>query len=230
MHFYQNLTHLLPGKCFFACSASVLWAGISLMGALSFETTLIEDVVSPEAKSYPFEFPFENIGDVAIEITEVKTSCGCTTADLEQKIYAPGDAGVIKGTFSVGNRKGVQENKVRVLTKDLGQPEIQLALRLEIPQLVTMQPGLLLWRVGAEPEAKILTLTPNESLGVAILSVESDSVDFAVELLPKAEGSNSYEVVIAPLKTETSGRGLIRVSVGIGDADPKTIFAHALVR
>jgi hypothetical protein len=197
---------------------------------LKFEQTVIEDTITPGDKSYPFEFPFTNTGDTAVEIREVKTTCGCTTAQLEQMVYAPGESGVIKGSFSVGSRQGMQEKKVRVFTKDLAQPEIQLALKLDIPQLVTMQPGLLLWRVGSEPETKTLTIRPNVGLGAKILSVECESPDFAVESLPQTDGSQDYEVVVAPLKTEASSRGLIKVTVAVADAEPKTIFAHALIR
>jgi len=198
--------------------------------ALEFEKTVIEDVVAPGEKSYPFEFAFENTGDAVVEISEIKTTCGCTTAKLEKMVYAPGESGVIEGTFSVGSRQGVQEKKVRVLTKDLAQPEVQLALKLDIPQLVTMKPGLLLWRVGSDPDTKTLTIRPNSDLGAKIVSVECESPDFAVESLPKAEGSNDYEVVVAPLKTEASSRGLIKVTVAVADAEPKTIYAHALIR
>ena len=197
---------------------------------LSFESTVIEDVVKPGVKSYPFEFPFQNTGERSIEIARIKTTCGCTTAKLGKMIYAPGETGVIKGTFSVGNRQGKQEKMIQVYTRDLSQPEIQLALHLEIPQLVSLKPGLLLWRVGAEPEAKILTVSPNSELGARVLSVESDSTEFAIEATPVGEGSQNYEVVVAPLKTGAAGRALIKIEVGVPDAGTKTLYAHALIR
>ncbi|MFT5622900.1 MAG: hypothetical protein ACI9FZ_000827 [Bacteroidia bacterium] len=214
-----------------AVSVIVVMAAVSVAHAeLQFEKTVIEDVIAPDAKNYPFEFPFTNDGDSIVEISEIKTTCGCTTAKLEKMVYAPGESGLITGSFSVGTRQGKQEKKVRVLTKDLAQPEIQLALKLDIPQLVTMKPGLLLWRVGADPDAKILTISPNASLGAEILSVECESPDFAVESLPQVEGSSDYEVVVAALNTEAASRGLIKVTVAVAGSDPKTIYAHALVR
>lgn len=197
---------------------------------LEFEKTVIEDVVSPDAKTYPFEFAFKNTGAATVEISEIKTTCGCTTAKLDKMIYEPGETGVITGSFSVGTRQGKQEKKVRVLTKDLAQPEIQLALKLDIPQLVTMKPGLLLWRVGSEPDAKTLSIHPNATLGAKILSVECESSDFAVEALPQVEGGSDFEVIVAPLKTESASRGLIKIQVAVADAEPKTIYAHALIR
>ena len=91
-------------------------------GGLSFEKVVIDDVIAPGEKSYPFEFAFENTGDATVEISEIKTTCGCTTAKLDKMNYAPGEFGVITGTFSVGSRQGMQEKKVRVMTKDLAQP------------------------------------------------------------------------------------------------------------
>lgn len=211
-------------------SVILLFTATNVFGGLTFKQTVVEDVISPDAKSYPFEFVFENTGDGAVEISEIKTTCGCTTAELDKMAYAPGESGVIKGVFRVGNRQGMQEKKVRVFTKDLAQPEIALVLKLDIPQLVTMKPGLLLWRVGSEPDTKVLTITPNANFGAEVLSVECESSDFAVESMPKAEGSRELEVTVAPFKTEASSRGLIKITVAVADAAPKTIFAHALIR
>jgi hypothetical protein len=211
------------------CFGALLW-GLSGSAALKFDQTVIEDVVSPDAKRYPFEFAFENVGDEIVEISEIKTTCGCTTAKLEKMVYQPGEKGVVTGTFSVGSRQGLQEKKIRVMTKDLVQPEVQLALKLEIPQLVTMKPGLLLWRVNSEPEAKTLTIHPNDTLGAQVVSVECESTDFAVEALPQSEGSNDLNVVVAPLSTDKSERALIKITVAVADVAPKTIYAHALIR
>jgi len=200
------------------------------LGGLRFESRVIEDTVSPDAKSYPFTFAFENTGDEPVEIREIKTSCGCTTAELEKKVYAPGESGVIEGSFSIGNRQGKQQKTIRVLTKDVGQPEIGLALKLEIPQLVTMKPGLLLWRVGSEPAPKTLRVVPNADLGVSVLDVGTDSADFAVETVGPEEGASGREVVVVPLKTDASGRGLIKVRVGREGGKPKSVYAHALIR
>ena len=120
------LVSTLSGALLFLSATGLFGKG------LSFESTVIEDVVKPGVKSYPFEFPFQNTGERSIEIARIKTTCGCTTAKLDKMIYAPGETGVIKGTFSVGNRQGKQEKMIQVYTRDLSQPEIQLALHLSL--------------------------------------------------------------------------------------------------
>ena len=199
---------------------------------LTFEKTVIEDVIAPDAKSYPFEFPFSNEGDSTVEISEVKTTCGCTTAKLEKMVYAPGESGVVTGTFSVGTRQGLQQKSISVLTKDLGQPDIRLSLSLEIPQLVTMKPGLLLWRLGGELVPKVLSISPNSDLGVEIVSIESDSESFVLESKKSQSEEGAYEVSVLPVALDASSRGLIKIqlSTKAEDSVSRTVYAHAVIR
>ena len=75
-----------------ALALSCLAAPVVLHAELKFEQRVIEDTITPGAKSYPFEFSFTNEGDTAMEISEIKTTCGCTTAKLEKMTYAPGES------------------------------------------------------------------------------------------------------------------------------------------
>lgn len=198
---------------------------------LHFETTAVKDTVEPGAGHYAFSFPFENQGDQAVEIKEIRTSCGCTVAQLEQRVYQPGESGEIKGQFNIGNRQGRQVNTVRVQSDNLGQSEIVLQVEVTIPQLLSMKPGLLLWRTGETPEPKFLTLTPNTELGVKILSVDCDSDDFSVKWIPQAGEDPSYEVVVAPATVAEARRAMIRIKAALPDhPEPHVFFAHAMVR
>ena len=223
----------LNGKLLPFLGALLLGGALSASAALTFEQTVIEDVVSPGAKTYPFKFAFTNTGDAPIEITEVKTSCGCTTAALEQKVYQPGDTGAIGGKFSVGNRRGLQDQKVRVFTKSLAQPEIQLALKLDIPQLVTAEPGLLLWRLGSADESKTVKVSLNSDYFVKVDSVYSKSPNFEVEtlLLSERDVSGAFILLVTPTNTalEASGPILISYSTSLSD-ELLTATLYALVR
>jgi hypothetical protein len=44
----------------------------------------------PGQASYTAEFAFENAGDEPVTIESVRTSCGCTAAELEKAVYRPG--------------------------------------------------------------------------------------------------------------------------------------------
>ena len=53
-------------------------------------------------------FGFKNSGKTPVTLTEVKSSCGCTTVALPKKTYAAGEAGQVEALFTIGNRRGLQ--------------------------------------------------------------------------------------------------------------------------
>lgn len=197
---------------------------------MTFEHSVIEDTIPPGSKSYPFAFSFENTGSQPVTIEQVKTSCGCTATQLTKKTYQPGETGVIEGSFSVGNRQGKQHKRVTLHTNDLAQPTITLGLKLDIPSLVTVKPGLLLWRTGTEPSSKSVTILPNQAFGVRILGVESGTDTYAVSALDPDEATGAIEVVVAPLDTSEPSRGIVKIRVGGDQLPERTLYAHALVR
>jgi hypothetical protein len=98
--------------------------------------------------SYTTEFAFENAGDRPVTIESVRTSCGCTAAELEKTVYRPGEAGVIAATFSFGSRTGRQVKHITVRTDAPGSPATTLTMRVTIPRVLAMQPRSLVWRAG----------------------------------------------------------------------------------
>ena len=91
--------------CYRFLLGSILFGFCSVSNALiSWNTTEVTQKVDPLTASVNAVFAFENIGDKAFTITEVKSSCGCTTAALGKKTYAPGESGEINAKFNIGSR------------------------------------------------------------------------------------------------------------------------------
>lgn len=63
-----------------------------------------------------FNFKFTNTGKSDLVISEVQTSCGCTTPKFSKKAIKPGDGDMIKITFDSGNRKGTQNKIITVVS------------------------------------------------------------------------------------------------------------------
>lgn len=57
-----------------------------------------------------------NIGQFPIQITSVKTSCGCTLADWTKEIIQPGDSGFVEAFYDPKGRPGPFEKAVYVYT------------------------------------------------------------------------------------------------------------------
>ncbi len=49
------------------------------------------------------EFKFKNTGKVALIITHVQASCGCTTPDWTKTPVPPGQEGFVKATYNAAN-------------------------------------------------------------------------------------------------------------------------------
>ena len=209
----------------------LLIGAVKANAALEFEKAVVEDVILPSVQQYPFEFEFKNTGESSVGIRELKTSCGCTTAQLEKKTYLPGESGTIAGSFSVGSRRGLQQKTIRVITEDLGQPEIKLGLKLEIPRLVTMKPGLLFWRQEDAVEAKTVRLKLNPTISSHIVSAESESDQFQVALAP-ADEEGVYNLSIVPTALGSGARSRIKITIASDEAGqvPVVAYAHAIIK
>lgn len=199
---------------------------VPLQAELRFDKKVIEASVEPDVKSYAFEFPFENAGSAPITITEISTSCGCTVAELEKKEYAPGENGVIKGSISVGGKKGVQRQSVYVKTSEDSKERIGLQLAINVPELLEIKPGVVFWRKGSQPEIKEIQLVPNADYDLKIKSVESEHNLFGVELVDEEA---SQVLAVVPVNTAENVRDTIRIHAEYKGVE-KQFVVHAMVR
>ena len=98
---------------------------------------------------YTATFAFKNKGDAAVEIKEVNSSCGCTTALPSKRIFEPGESGEISATFDYGSREGKQVKSIRVETDQEKDPRIFLTLEVEIPTALEVSPSVVMWNRSA---------------------------------------------------------------------------------
>jgi hypothetical protein len=67
-------------------------------------------------------FPFKNIGNKPLIISNVSAGCGCTIPEIPKKPYAPGETGVIRATFD-SNKGQVGHNSKQVTVFSNTNPE-----------------------------------------------------------------------------------------------------------
>jgi hypothetical protein len=133
----------------------------SLLFLLSFCSSVSAQLTWParEAELHPkaadteatATYAFANDSDHSVTITSIATSCGCTTAKLDQKTYAPGQSGEIEATFVIGDRTGEQRKTIVVETDDPTESTVLLRLSVRVPPLVEITPKHLRWQAGEEP-------------------------------------------------------------------------------
>jgi len=89
------------------------------------------------------EFQFTNEGDADLVIESVRTSCGCTTASLDKKIYQPGESGSIPVIFDSAEFTGTFAKAVRLTTNEGLKLERELIIRGEIVEDIAVSPAVL---------------------------------------------------------------------------------------
>lgn len=64
------------------------------------EKSVLERTAAPADEEAVVEYALTNVGPEAVTIQSVHSSCGCTTAALDKKVYQPGESGRITVTLT----------------------------------------------------------------------------------------------------------------------------------
>src|ERR1700693_6047335 len=123
-------------------------------GQLKWENPEQTLTAKPLDKVIATKFRFTNVGTSSVKITDLQPSCGCTTALLQKKEYAPGESGEIEAKFKFDGRVGHQEKWIVVTTDWVPPQPTILRMAVNIPAAITIQPELVLWHVGDELRPK----------------------------------------------------------------------------
>ena len=166
------------------------------------------------------DYAFTNVGAYAVTIESVKTSCGCTTAELEKKHYEPGEGGVIGVKFDVGSRIGLQTKRILVKTDDAKNPEATLELKVNIPRLLVIEPQLVSWETGEAVETRIVRMVAPEGSSVKITSAKPSSAEVEAVVKTVREGLE-YTLAITPLSTATNFNGVVLIQASSADGAVK---------
>ncbi len=68
-------------------------------------------------------FNFTNIGDAPLLITDIKTTCGCTTPNYTREPVAPGESGEIEVQFNSAGKSGLQNKVITIYANTKQQRE-----------------------------------------------------------------------------------------------------------
>lgn len=200
----------MRGYLLFSSIAFIIESSL-LYSALLWESHHLSPPVELGQKEVVGVFKFQNTGDSPITIRGIRSDCTCTVAALEQTVYAAGDSGELKVTFTVDGRDGNQLKKIFVNTDDPVQPSTTLVLEANIPSFATVQPRLLMWRQGSESVAKEIRIktdpTNKVSLPRRVNGIHCELIESEDDL------PGEYVFRVRPLSTETKERSSFSISI-----------------
>ena len=174
------------------------------------------------------QYKFTNTGNKPVKIESVRTSCGCTTAALSKSEYAPGESGDIEAKFTFSGRTGKQEKTILVATSDAPEQPTILKLHVYIQEVVKIEPEVVLWRVGEQPDPKAIHIAIADDASVKILSVTSDNPALKVKLTELKPGKE-YEAQITPDSVAQPVAATLMIRTDYPPNNPETKYAYARV-
>ena len=206
----------------------LLWAFAgSAFGQLAWENPEQTFNSKPQDASVVAKYRFTNNGKESIKIENVKTSCGCTTAALTKTDYAPGESGEIEAKFIFAGRTGRQEKAIMVTTSVAPKEPTILRLVVNIEEPVKIQPEVVFWRVGDQPDPKTIHIAVADDSPAKIASVESDNPAVKVQLKEVKPGKE-YEVQVTPASVTQPGGATLLIRTD-GD-NPQTKYAYVRIK
>ncbi len=198
-------------------SAIGLWfglAGFLSAGGFTFPEVLKEINPGLDATKVSADFKFKNESDKPLTITKYDGGCSCISVQVSdgKRIYAPGESGVIRANFDMGNFSGTVDKHISVWLEGDGpnEPSQQLTVRVNIPVLIELEPKTVKWTIGGEAESKKIQIKMNGEKPIHISSVSPSTETFTHELKTIEDGKR-YELVITPKTVEASGLSIFRI-------------------
>jgi hypothetical protein len=200
---------------------------------LVFKETLKELHAPADAKSVTADFEFTNDSEQSVTVAKYDAACSCMAVTISngKLSYGPGESGVVRATFEMGNFSGTVDKVVALwLDNDpADKPSLALTVRVHIPVLVALEPKTLTWTLDAQPATQNIRITMNHDKPIRVTAVNSSSTAFRHELKTVEEGK-IYDLAITPTGTDTPGLAVVRIETDCAIERHRIQQAFAVVR
>src|ERR1700677_3010665 len=200
-----------------------------VFGQLKWEDPEQTFTAKPQEKLIVAKFRFTNVGTTSLKITDIQPSWWCTTAFLEKKEYAPGESGEIEARFKPAGRVGRQEKWITVKTDWVPPQPTILRFTVNIPEAITIQPELVMWRVGDQLKPKTVQITISDEIPTKIVSVQADNATVKLEVREIRPGKE-LEVKVTPTTTSQPASATLLIRTDYPPENPATHYAYARVK
>jgi hypothetical protein len=221
--------------CKFVFACGILFPGFSQLAVLpvfaqlTWEATQVDQTLTLGQENAEAVFRFQNNGTYPVTIRSTSASCGCTTAELGQKVYRPGEQGQIKTRFDVGGRTGQRRNTVQVQTDDPAHSTVTLTFAVDIPTFVTITPRILQWRVGGGVNTQSVLVDLNPDSDVAITGVKVDDDNFEAVVI-QGDAPHQYRLQLTPRHTNSPVRTVFALQTEPKVKNEASLSFYAFVR
>jgi hypothetical protein len=144
-------------------------------------------------------FTIKNEGTEALEIAQVKTSCGCTIADPpKNKKLAPGEQTEITATLTLTGKTGSQSKAITVMTNDPKTPNYQLKLTGIATTAIMVSDRFINFPkvIDDDPHSDTVKIhTTRDEINFKVTSATIDDESFTTEI-EEVTANKDYNVIV----------------------------------
>ncbi len=199
----------------FAIGIWLTLAAFAQAAGLEFTEMLKEVNPAVDVSSVTTEFNFTNKGQKPVTITKADPSCDCLKVQISggKLKYAPGESGVIRITFDLGNSSGTVDKTMPIFldADPEDKPSVVLTVRAHIPVLVGVEPKTVRWELGGDkldPQTIRIRMAGDKPIRVTGIKPTSDVFSYELKML---EEGKKYDVIVTPLSLKVPGISIIRI-------------------
>lgn len=215
----------------------LVWAALLVGGAdigaaprIAFDKTTHDFGTRRSSETVRAEFTISNRGDEPLEITDVRSSCGCTTTRLDSQKIEPGGSVTLGADFSLRGRKGPQHKTVTVYSNDPDARVSRLALKATVEESPSWTPASVNFgRLDADERGSRNAILSGFRTRPKIRRVELDSEVFEARWVSDASSGGHLVVRTVPPLPPGTHRATIEVYTDNPDYPRMTLPVFAYV-
>ncbi len=197
---------LLP--LYLALAAFVQAAG------LEFAETSKEVHTTADAETAAVEFNFTNHSGKPVTIAKADAGCSCMKVLFSggKLTYGPGESGVLRAVFNIGNASGTVEKTIALWldTAPTNPPSQSISVRIQIPTLITLEPKTLKWDSGSKLESQTIHIRMAAGKPIHVTAIKPATEQFSCELKVIEAGRN-YDLIVTPQDVKLPALCAIRI-------------------
>lgn len=166
------------------------------------------------------EFTFSNTGDGLLEISGVKSSCGCAAIGAWPKEIEAGETAVIPVEYHSVNEHGAVREFITVRSNDPRNPQVMLLLKATIWHPIDVFPPQVILELppgSAAPISAVLKLTNNTGAPI-ILSTPKSSHPALAASLGVGKAGREFELTVRTLPPLGTGNVFGKITLETSSA------------
>jgi hypothetical protein len=147
------------------------------------------------------EFVFTNTGTATLEIKDVRTACGCTTAGNWDRRVEPGKTGVIPLQFNSHGFMGNVTKPANVTCNDPARAQVELQFKGTIWKPIEVTPPVAVFNVTSESytnEIRVVRIVSNLDEAIELSDLQCTNRSFRAELKTVRAGKE-FELYITAI-------------------------------